>query len=194
MAVKEGVSGVTSKTPQNIAFGAGTVHRGLKYATGTGWNFTESCIGATKGGSSLAIVPEIYEVEPDGAGVSIKDLTVKVGEEAVLTINALELTAELLKAAVIGEAGTSDDATMDVIQSKATIEEGDYLENIAFVGKTLKGKQIIVILENALCVNGLNLEGQNKEAGTFELEFKCHAALDGDLDKLPYKIYYPKTV
>lgn len=192
MAVKAGVSGVTTNTPQNIPFGAGTVHRGLKYADGA-WNFEESCIGATKGGSSLEIVPEIYEVEPDGAGVSIKGLTEKVGEEAVLTINALELTSELLKAAVIGADGTSDDTALDRIDSKATIEDGDYLENIAFVGKTIKGKNIIVILENALCVSGLKLEGQNKEAGTFELEFKCHAALDGDLDKLPYHIYYPKA-
>lgn len=192
MAVKEGVSGVTAKTPENIAFGAGTIHKGLKYADGA-WNFAESCIGATKGGSSLAIVPEIYEVEPDGAGVSIIGLTEKVGEEATLTVNALELTNELLLASVIGEAGTSDDTTMDMIQSKATIEEGDYFENIAFVGRTLGNKNIIVILENALCTSGLNLEGANKEAGTFELVFKCHASLDGDLDKLPYKIYYPKA-
>lgn len=190
MAVKEGISGVTAKTPQNIAFGAGTVHKGLKYADGK-WNFAESIIGATKGGNSLEIVPEIYEVEPDGAGVSIKGLTVKVGEEATLTINGLELSSDLLKAAVIGTDGTSEDTNYNVVESKSFIEEGDYFENIAFVGQTLGNKRIIVILDNALCTSGLKLEGQNKEAGTVEYVFKCHADVDGDLDRLPYHIYYP---
>lgn len=190
---KAGKTGVTTNTPQNIAFGAGTIHKNLKYTTNT-WNLEESIIGATKGGSTLSIVPEFYEVEPDGAMVSVKDLTVKTGETATLTVNFLELTKDLIKAALIGADGTSEDTNYDLIKSKPDIAEGDYFDNIAFVGKTLGGKNIIVILENALCTSGLELEGANKEAGTVEYEFKCHAELSGDLDTLPYKIYYPKTV
>lgn len=190
---KAGKTGVTANTPQNIVFGAGTIHKSLKYTEGTGWNLEASIIGATKGGSTLSIVPELYEVEPDGAMVSVKGLTVKTGETATLKINFLELTEELIKAALIGADGTSEDTTYDLIESKADIAEGDYFDNIAFVGKTLGGKNIIVILDNALCTSGLELDGANKEAGTVEYEFKCHAELTSDLDKLPYHIYYPKN-
>ncbi len=189
---KAGKTGVTTNTPKNIVFGAGTIHKNLKYATNA-WNFDESIIGATSGGSKLTITPEVTPIEADGALVKVKGLQVKTGEVAKLEINFLELTKDLLKYSIIGADGTSEDATnYDLVESKANIATGDYLENIAFVGKTLEGKNIIVILENALCTNGLELEGKNKEAGVVALTFECHAELTSDLDTLPFKIYYPK--
>ena len=189
--MKQGNNGVSAKTPQNILFGAGTIHKGLKYE-GYSWNFDASCVGATKGGSSITIEPEFYSVEPDGSTVAIKDFKRKVGEKATLEVNFLELTADLIKSAVVGENGTSADSTYDVIESKDAIEEGDYWENIAFVGETLDGKNIIVILDNALCTSGLSLEGKNKEEGVGKYTFECHADASESLTTLPYHIYYPK--
>lgn len=187
---KEGRTGVTANTPKNILFGAGTIHKGLKYATT--WNFTESLVGATSGGSKLSIIPEITKVEVDGALVPTKGLTVKTGEAATMEINFIELTEDIIKASTIGKAGTSEDATYSAIVSKADIEEGDYWENIAFVGKTLDGKNIIAILENALCTSGFEQEGKNKEGAVGKYTFESHADLTSDLDTLPWKIYYPK--
>lgn len=187
---KEGRTGVTANTPKNILFGAGTIHKGLKYATT--WNFTESLVGATSGGSKLSIIPEITKVEVDGALVPAKGLTVKTGEAATMEINFIELTEDIIKASTIGKAGTSEDASYSVIVSKADIEEGDYWENIAFVGKTLDGKNIIAILENALCTSGFEQEGKNKEGAVGKYTFESHADLTSDLDTLPWKIYYPK--
>lgn len=189
--MKQGNNGVSAKTVQNIAFGAGTIHKGLKYTTNK-WNFDESCVGATKGGSTLTITPEFYSVEPDGSTVAIKDFKRKVGETAKLDVNFLELTADLMKASVVGKSGTSADATYDLIESKDAIEEGDYWENIAFVGETLDGKNIIVILDNALCTSGLTLEGKNKEESVGKYTFECHADASESLTTLPYHIYYPK--
>ena len=188
---KEGRTGVTANTPKNILFGAGTIHKGLKYATT--WNFTESLVGATSGGSKLSIIPEITKVEVDGALVPAKGLTVKTGEAATMEINFIELTEDIIKASTIGKAGTSEDATYSAIVSKADIEEGDYWENIAFVGKTLDGKNIIAILENALCTSGFEQEGKNKEGAVGKYTFESHADLTSDLDTLPWKIYYPKN-
>lgn len=136
---KEGKTGVTANTPKNILFGAGTIHKGLKY-TASVWNFEDSIVGATSGGSKLSIVPEVTKVEVDGALVAVKGLSVKTGETATMEINFIELTEDIIKAATIGKAGTSEDTTYDVIVPKADIAEGDYWENIAFVGKTLEGK------------------------------------------------------
>ena len=51
MIMRAGNNGITAETVKNIQFGAGTIHKGLKYTSGSGWNFEESCVGATKGGS-----------------------------------------------------------------------------------------------------------------------------------------------
>lgn len=189
---KEGKTGVSANTPKNILFGAGTIHKGLKYTTST-WNFEDSIVGATSGGSKLSIIPEVTQVEVDGALVKAKGLNVKTGETATMEINFIELTKDIIKASTLGKDGTSDDTTYDVIVPKADIVAGDYWENIAFVGKTLEGKNIIAILENALCTSGFEQEGKNKEGAVGKYTFECHAELTSDLDTLPWKIYYPKA-
>jgi hypothetical protein len=189
---KEGKTGVSANTPKNILFGAGTIHKGLKYTTNT-WNFANSIVGATSGGSKLSIIPEVTKVEVDGALVAAKGLSVKTGETATMEINFIELTEDIIKSATLGQAGTSDDTNYNVIVPKADIQEGDYWENIAFVGKTLDGENIIAILENALCTSGFEQEGKNKEGAVGKYTFECYAELTGDLDTLPWKIYYPKA-
>ena len=169
---KEGRTGVSENTPKNILFGAGTIHKGLKYTTNA-WNFADTIVGATSGGSKLSIIPEVTQVEVDGVLVKAKGLNVKTG--------------------TLGATGTSDDTTYNAIVSKADISTGDYWENIAFVGKTLDGKNIIAILENALCTSGFEQEGKNKEGAVGKYTFECHADLDGDMNTLPWKIYYPKN-
>ena len=193
--MRAGNNGVTEKTVKNIPFGAGTIHKGLKYITESGWNFAESCVGATKGGSSVKIEPEFYSVEPDGSTVAIKDFKRKIGEKATMEINLIELTEDIIKAAIVGASQTSDISSTDytLFTSKEDIEEGDYWENIAFVGETLDGKNIIVILPNALCTSGLSLDGKNGEESVGKYTFECHADVSTSLTTLPYKIYYPKT-
>ena len=193
--MRAGNNGVTEKTVKNIPFGAGTIHKGLKYIAESGWNFAESCVGATKGGSSVKIEPEFYSVEPDGSTVAIKDFKRKVGEKATMEINLIELTEDIIKAAIVGTSQTSDISSTDytLFTSKEDIEEGDYLENIAFVGETLDGKNIIVILPNALCTSGLSLDGKNGEESVGKYTFECHADVSTSLTTLPYKIYYPKA-
>ena len=193
--MRAGNNGVTEKTVKNIPFGAGTIHKGLKYTTESGWNFAESCVGATKGGSSVKIEPEFYSVEPDGSTVAIKDFKRKVGEKATMEINLIELTEDIIKAAIVGTSQTSDISSTDytLFTSKEDIEEGDYWENIAFVGETLDGKNIIVILPNALCTSGLSLDGKKGEESVGKYTFECHADVSTSVTTLPYKIYYPKA-
>ena len=193
--MRAGNNGVTEKTVKNIPFGAGTIHKGLKYITESGWNFAESCVGATKGGSSVKIEPEFYSVEPDGSTVAIKDFKRKVGEKATMEINLIELTEDIVKAAIVGTSQTSDISSTDytLFTSKEDIEEGDYWENIAFVGETLDGKNIIVILPNALCTSGLSIEGKSGEESVGKFTFECHGDANESLTTLPYKIYYPTT-
>ncbi len=186
--------GVTKDTPKNILLGAGTLHKGFRFdATTKKWNFAESLVGATSGGNKLSIVPEIKTVEVDGALVKVKGLDFKTGEVAKLETNLVEITPELLKTTVIGQLVDSDIEGYDLIESKSDIEEGDYFENLAFVGKKTDGTPIIIILDNALCTSGFEGEAKNKENTVVKCTFECYQDTDGDLSKLPYHIYYPSA-
>ena len=184
-------SGITERTPKTVMLGAGTIHKGLKFAENA-WNFEESLICATSGGSKLSIVPEFYDVPVDGALVKVKGLTVKVGETATLEINPIEMKPEILNMAVIGDEKQSETATGYMeMTSRAIIQEGDYVQQLGYVGKTIEGKPIIIIFDNALCTSGLELEGKNKEAAVPKFTFECFANLSPEADTLPWHIYYP---
>lgn len=195
---REGKSGITANTTKNIMFGAGTIHKGLKYTEGESgasgsWNFESTIIGATSGGSKITITPEIFNVELDGALVKFKGGNVKTGETATMEINFAEITKEIIKMAAIASSGVSEDTNYDLIESKPDIEAGDYVENLAFVGKTLDGRNIIVIMDNALCTSGIEMEGKNKENSVPAYTFECNAdPATSDLQTLPWHIYYPK--
>lgn len=183
-------SGITEKTPQNIILGAGTIHRGLQN-TGGVWNFTESLIGATSGGTKISIVPEFKDIEVDGALVKVKGLAVKIGETATMETNMVELSADWIKMAIVGQDGESDIEGYDVIESKRQLEDGDYIENFGFVGKKMDGTPVIIIFDYALCTSGFSHEGKNKENGIFPATFECYAELSPEADILPYHIYTP---
>ena len=190
-------SGITESTPKTVMLGAGTIHKDLKFTKGTGeaagvWNFAESLICATSGGSKLTIKPEFYDVPVDGALVKVKGLTAKVGETAQLEINPIELKPDILNMAVIADSKASETATgYTELTSRAVINEGDYVTGLAYVGKTIEGKPIIIIFDNALCTSGLELEGKNKEAAVPKFTFECYADLTPEADTLPWHIYYP---
>ena len=184
-------SGITANTPKTVMLGAGTIHKGLVFSENA-WNFEESLICATSGGSKLSIVPEFYDVPVDGALVKVKGLTVKTGETATLEINPIELKPEILNMAVIGDEKESTTATgYKEMTSRAIINDGDYVEKLGYVGKTIEGKPIIIIFDYALCTSGLELEGKNKEAAVPKFTFECFADLTPDADTLPWHIYYP---
>lgn len=188
-----GQTGASADTAKNVLFGAGTIHKNLTCTEGV-WNFEDSIIGATSGGSKISIIPEITRLAVDGVNVAAKGLTEKTGETAKMEVNFVELSKDLIMAAVLGQEGTSEDAAYDLIESKASIEVGDYLNNVAFVGKTMDGRNVICLMENALCTTGLELEGKAKEGAIGKYTFECHADLATGADTLPWKMYYPKAV
>ena len=178
-----GKTGVTANTPKNIVFGAGTIHKNMT-KEGNTWT-GGTIVGATNGGSKLSIIPEFVDVPVDGANVLVKGLKVKTGETATMDVNFAEVTADVIAAATAGKNSAG------VITAKAAIAEGDYWDNVCFVGKTVTGEDIIAVLPNALITSGFELEGKAKEGSVVACTFTCHAELEGDLDVLPWEIIYP---
>ena len=185
-------SGITADTPKNIMLGAGTIHKGLSLSADGKWNFEESLIGATSGGSKFSIVPEFMDIEVDGALVKVKGLQQKVGETATMEVNFIEMTPELLKMCVVGDVAESVDYDgYSEITSRARLNENDYIQNLGYVGKKTDGTPIIILFEQAICTSGLEVEGKNKEAGVFAGTFECVADVSPEADTLPWRILYP---
>lgn len=190
-----GKHGVSTTTPENILLGAGTIHKNLAFSDIT-YEWEGDIIGATSGGNSVEIKGEIKDIELDGAHVKVKGLAVMQGGTATMEVNFAEITPDIIKMGMIGEeVGTatgSGETDYKVFAPKANISEGDYVQNFAFVGKTADGKRdIIVIMENALCTSGLKIEGKNKENAVIKLTMEAYAENAGNLDSIPVKIYYP---
>jgi hypothetical protein len=189
-----GKHGITTETPKNILLGAGTFHKGLAWnAEASKWE--GACIGATSGGGKVSIEGEYLDIELDGALVLVKGLTVKQGGKASMEVSLAELSGDNIKTATnFKKADTSDAAGYDLFVDKPEIDENDYVDNFAFVGKTANGaKDIIIIFESALCKSAFELEGKNKEASVLKLVMEAYAENAGDLDTLPVKIYYPSA-
>lgn len=186
-----GKHGVTTATPENIAFGAGTFFKGLKFEGG---EWTGTPVGATAGGGKLSIEGEYVDIELDGALVLVKGLTVKTGGKASMEINMAEFNGDNIRLATNFKVGESDAEGYAMYTDKAAIEEGDYLENFGYVGMTANGKKkIIVIFEHGLCKSAFEFESKNKENTVLKATIDAYAENAGDLDTIPVKIYYPET-
>lgn len=186
-----GKHGISETTPKNILLGAGTFHKGLKFQNGK-WDGV--CVGATSGGGKVDIEGEYQVIELDGALVLVKGLTVKQGGKASMEVNIAELSGDNIKMATNFTETESDADGYSLFVDKPNIEEGDYLDNFGFVGKTANGKKdIIIIFESALCKSAFSLEPKPKDKAVLKVVLDAYAENAGDLDTIPVKIYYPTT-
>jgi hypothetical protein len=151
----------------------------------------DNVLGATSGGNKLSIMSEITQIEVDGALVKVKGLTQKQGETGSLETNLAQHTKESFIRAIIGKEQESLVKGYSQLTTKSLIEASDYLENIAFVGTMSDGTECIIILENALCTSGFELESKNKETAVLKALFECNADFDDAHDTLPIYIFVP---
>lgn len=191
--------GITSETVKKMLLGAGVIYKNLKYTAGTGGaagSWSGTVLGATSGGITYHHEIQWLEVEVDGATVLVKGVSrQKVGESAYLEGAMTEITADILKTALhMVEANSEDSAYTKYVSKENINETDDYLENIAYVGTLSNGKNVIIILPNAICLEAFEINPQNANQTTFNVRFECTADLENDtLNKLDVAIYYPTT-
>ena len=161
------------------------------------FNFEKTLLWATSGGSSLDITSTLYDVPIDGVGIKVYGGVVKTGETGTMTINALDMTPELLNHALFSDLADSQGAKDYLIGSTGQkIEEKHWIDNLAYVGETLKGrKPIVIIFEKAICTSGAKVDGKSFEASVLPLTFEAYRPYsDNDrMTGLNIRIYYPKT-
>ena len=200
--MQAGQHGMTQNTLERIWLGAGTIHKGLTLVTGTSggnaqFNFKETLLCATSGGNSLEITSTLYDVPIDGVGVKVYDGVVKTGETGTMTINALDMTPELLNHALFSDLVESQGAKDYLVGTTGqNIEEKHWIDKLAYVGETLKDrKPIVIVFDKAICTSGAKVDGKSFEASVLPLTFEAYRTYsDGDrMTGLNIRIYYPKT-
>lgn len=200
--MQAGQHGMTQNTLERIWLGAGTIHKGLTLTTGTSggnaqFNFKETLLCATSGGNSLEITSTLYDVPIDGVGVKVYGGVVKTGETGTMTINALDMTPELLNHALFSDLVESQGAKDYLVGTTGQkIEEKHWIDKLAYVGETLKDrKPIVIVFNKAICTSGAKVDGKSFEASVLPLTFEAYRPYsDGDrMTGLNINIYYPKT-
>lgn len=181
-------SGFTNQTAEHLVIDAGAFYKNFDLVTGQG-----TLLGATRGGGEFKAVPSVRSIEIDGVKGRAKGLNTIDSWEVTIVANMLEITPQLLAAALA--TGTVDSATnamYDIITASNTIALANYLDNITWVGR-LSGSNNPVIIQifNALNTEGVTLKTEDKGESVLPVTFAAHYDAT-DLDMVPFKIYYPK--
>ena len=179
-------TGFNEKTKNHLFLDAGALYKNFGLTD-------QALIGATSGGNEFDAKAKIRQINVDGVkAANAKGLEVIDSVTTTLKCKFLEITEEILKAALIADIDTSSDTNYDTITGKTIIEDSDYIKNIAWVG-TISGskKPVIIVIYNALCLDGLQLKAEDSKDNTLEVTFTGHADPTKPQD-LPYTIYYPK--
>lgn len=136
-------------------------------------------IGFTRGGGSFAIEREYKEIEADGDLGAVKGRVRKIGSRAKLIMNALELLpANLPKMLPSTEVDTTTIVGHSIFQATDDIVDADY-QQVTWTGKTKGGKAVVITLNDAINLEGLDLELADKDEVVAEITYTaCYT--DGD--------------
>ncbi|PSL42126.1 hypothetical protein B0H99_101374 [Planomicrobium soli] len=186
-------SGYTNKTAERYLMDAGAVYKNLTFDEATG-EASGELLGATNGGNEFALEQETREVEVDGVKGRTKGNTILVRENANLTVNLKELTADNVALAIAGSVNKlSNIEGYREITGKGFINLEDYTDSIALVARlTGSNKPVIIVLHNVLSMEGFTLPTEDEGEATIALNLGAHydADAEGNVNS-PYTIYWP---
>ena len=190
------LTSLKADTAQNLQLDAGVIMAG---DLGDMSNFdpsskTAQIIGATKGGAQFSAVPEIRSLLDgiDGTRGNYKDANVIDSWDITLKTTVSTVTKEnIIRACATGaESSTGGPYAGTKITPSMTIESSIY-KDIAWVGTVgNKTKPMVILLKNAMNMNGFNFTAEDKNTGTIEMEFKAHFDLASPTT-VPFEIYTP---
>lgn len=187
-------SGYTKTSSENFMINAGTIVVNVEWDE-TSKSFTGTPLGATSDGTKVNIEQKYRKIAVDGTGhVDTKGLWVLDEAHATVGAKLKELTAENM---ALGLNGTKNESAeydgYTEIKSKRYLEEGDYIKNMAIVGKlTGSEKPIIILLDNVLTTSAFALETKDGDEAAIDYEGTANVSFEQlQNDEFPWTILYP---
>lgn len=187
-------SGYTKTSSENFMINAGTIVVNVEWDEASK-SFTGKPLGATSDGTKVNIEQKYRKIAVDGTGhVDVQGLWVLDEAHATVGAKLKELTAENM---ALGLNGTKNESAeydgYTEIKSKRYLEEGDYIKNMAIVGKlTGSEKPIIILLDNVLTTSAFALETKDGDEAAIDYEGTANASFEQlQNDEFPWTILYP---
>lgn len=189
-------TGFTKDTPLHYLIDAGVVYLNLKFSGG---EFTGTLAGATSGGVTVSVENTYRDIETDGTShTRVKGQKVLESAVATATTNMKEITAETIKRSLNGKLKTGSTPTIapegyKVVTSKRFVDDDDYIDNIAIVGRMSGSKQpIIAILDNVIVTNGIEMAMEDNNEAVIEQIYEAHATHDQlEKEEFPWRFLFP---
>ena len=188
-------TGFTANTAEKLLLDAGAFFKNFDINADTFESAVTAnkLIGATQGGGSFSAVPTVRRIEVDGVKGATKGLETIDDWAVTMTANVKEVSVESIKMA-LGTAITDTSSAPEgytKITAKTDLTSDDYLANLTWVGR-LSGseKPVIIVVKNALSVNGLSITMADKTEAVIPMTITGHYDAD-DLEEMPFEIYYP---
>jgi hypothetical protein len=151
----------------NIILGEGKIYKNY------GLGGTEAIIGATRGGASFSVARDIKEIDFDGSYGAVKTLRRKTKIQPSLKVSMLELNYDNLVDMFCGLSTTPVSTYTEVTES-IDIAEAEYFTNIAFVGTTLDGVAVVIVIDNALADEKIEMAFKTKDEVVADTVFTGH--------------------
>lgn len=194
-------NGLTEATPQNIQIDTGAFFKNVDLSTDTydSLKAAGKCLGATSGGGTITIKPNLRQINVDGALGRVKGMTTVTTWECSISTTMLETTAESLAlalgAAKIETSGTDVPAGYKMIVGKTELDDDAYISNICWFGRILGSEEpVVFMIENALNEDGLSFSTSDQNEGKLPVTFYGYNDLTdfitGDV-KPPFKLFMP---
>lgn len=185
--------GYTIDSAEKFLLNAGAFYKNATIDDVTGV-FAGTRLGATQGGGSLAITPEIRNVLVDGMPINTKGAKVIDDWNIIMTSNLMEATAENFKLALAAsDIDIITNTIYDIVSVRRDLKDTDYIDNIAWVGRKSDGTPVIIIIDNVLSTSGVSVTFADKAEGVIPVTLQAHADMDPDANELGCRIYIKKA-
>lgn len=190
------MTGMTENTVEHFVLGAGVF--ALNFTPGTDTYETAKTagklLGATTGGGEFKAAKVGHYSQVDGAPENTKGLYILDYWTTTMQATVKEMTAETIETALAAAKKATEQGVdgYDVITPKDALELSDYKDNVTYIGRLVGSeKPIIIQIFNAFNTNDVSIQPKDNDEASVQVIFTGHYD-PNDLEKLPYKIYWPK--
>lgn len=146
-------------------------------------------LGATRGGGTFVATSEIREPDVDGKRYRFVGGAFVDSVDAQLTGTLVEIRPEVY-AKVLATGEVSTNGLKKTIKMHTAIQNGDYIQNLVWVGDMSDGGLVVIVLKNALNNNGMTLTFTDKGEGTIPFEFHAYQNSVEDYDYAPFEVIF----